>query len=609
MALNIPYKSIPDMFLKRVAETPDRDALGYPVPDGSGGETVAWLTWAQVAERSKAIAAGLRALTVDSEDRVAILSNTRIEWVLADLGVMCAGAATTTVYPTTEPEDAAFIVADSGSRVVIAENAAQAAKIDRAAVPDVTYVILIDGAPADDALIPQMTLADLERKGAERLAAEPDLIESTVAQIQPDQLATLIYTSGATGRPKGVQLLHAGWCWEGVAQAELGLLKPEDLQYLWLPLSHSFGKTLICGLIHVGLPTYVDGRQDKLVDNLGKIRPTLMCAAPRVFEKVYNRAVTTGAAGGGLKPKIFAWAVRTGKEKVALEQAGRPVPAGLKARYSLAERLVFSKLQARLGGRIRILVSGAAPLSKEIAEFFAAAGLPIMEGYGLTETSAGNFVNRPEHLRIGTVGQPLGDLECKIDSDGEILLRGMPVMRGYHNMPEATADAFTEDGFFRTGDIGELDDQGYLRITDRKKDLVKTSGGKYIAPSYIEGSFKAICPYTSQAVVLVRNYCTMLITLDPDAIAAWAAGGPLAGKPYSELVTSAEVEAMVAGCVKELNDKLNRWETIKKFTILPRDLTIEDGEITPSMKLKRRGIEANFASEIDTMYEGALVEL
>ena len=605
MALDVPYTSIPDMFLTRVATSPDRDAFAHPVPDGAGGERIEWLTWAQVATRAKAIAAGLRGLGVGSEDRVAILANTRIEWILADLGIMCAGGATTTVYPTTEPEDAVYILRDSGSTVAIAENQEQAAKFDGADLPDLTHVVLIDGEPSSAATVPQLSLKELEERGAD---AEPDLVETIVKGIRPDHLATLIYTSGTTGRPKGVELLHAGWCWEGVAQAELGLLQPEDLQYLWLPLSHSFGKTLMCGLMHVGLPTYVDGRVDKLVDNLATVQPTLMCAAPRVFEKVYNRAVTTAAAHAGLKAKIFSWAVRVGKEKVALEQAGKPVPGSLTAKYALANKLVFSKLQARLGGRIRILVSGAAPLSKEIAQFFAAAGLPIMEGYGLTETSAGNYVNRPGHLRIGSVGLRLGDIETRIAEDGEILLRGVPVMRGYHNLPDETAAAFTEDGWFRTGDIGELDADGFLRITDRKKDLVKTSGGKYVAPSYIEGLFKAICPYTSQAIVVgqARNYCTMLITLDPDAIGAWAAGGPLEGRSYREIVTAPETHAMITAHVKELNEKLNRWETIKKFTILSRDLTIEDGEMTPSMKIKRRGVEDNFQTEIEKMYEGAV---
>nr|MDT0663389.1 long-chain fatty acid--CoA ligase [Micromonospora sp. DSM 115978] len=608
MALEVPYRSIPDMFLQRVAATPQRDAFAHPAADDSGP---VWLTWEKVSRRAQAIAAGLRDLGVGQEDRVAILANTRIEWVLADLGIMCAGAATTTVYPTTEPEDATYIVADSGSRVLIAENAMQAGKISGAVPEGLTHVVLIDGAADPNATPPQLTLADLEERGAQALAADPALIERVIEGIEPDHLATLIYTSGTTGRPKGVELLHRGWCWEAVAQANLGLLREEDLQYLWLPLSHSFGKTLLCGVIHVGLPTYVDGRVDKLVELLSVVQPTLLCGAPRIYEKVYNRSVTTAQSAGGAKAKIFAWAVRTGKEKVALEQAGKPVPGGLKLRYGLAEKLVFSKLQARLGGRIRVLVSGAAPLSKEIGEFFAAANLPISEGYGLTETSAGNFVNRSEAIKIGTVGQALGDLECKIDSDGEILLRGAPVMRGYHNLPEETAAAFTEDGFFRTGDIGELDADGYLKITDRKKDLVKTSGGKYIAPSHIEGMFKALCPYTSQAVVIgqARNYCTMLVTLDPDAIAGWAAGGPLAGRPYAEIVGSAAAKAMVDEHVEQLNAKLNRWETVKRVTILPRDLTIEDGEMTPSLKIKRRGVEANFAAEIDRMYEGTLAEI
>jgi long-chain acyl-CoA synthetase len=405
-------------------------------------------------------------------------------------------------------------------------------------------------------------------------------------------------------------LLHGAWAWEGVAQESLGIFEATDMQYLWLPLSHAFGKTLLCGIVHVGVPTYIDGRVDKLVDMLSVVRPTLMCAAPRIFEKVYNKTVTTALEGGSAKAKIFGWAVATGKRKVALEQAGKPVGALLKAQYALAEKLVFSKLQSRLGGRLRVLVSGSAPLAPDIAEFFAAANLPILEGYGLTESSAANFVNRVGHLKIGTVGRPLGDLECRIDADGEVLLRGKPVMRGYHDMPKETAEAFTEDGFLRTGDIGELDAEGYLRITDRKKDLVKTSGGKYIAPSAIEGQFKAVCPYTSQAIVVgqARNFVTMLITLDEDSIMGWASG-PLAGKSYAEVCAAPQTHELIEGYIKELNGKLNRWETIKKFSILPRDLSIEAGEITPSMKIKRRSVETNFKDQIEKMYEGSLAQI
>jgi long-chain acyl-CoA synthetase len=607
MALEVPYRSIPDMFFKRVAATPNGQAFATPNADDTG---MVWHTWAQVSERASAIAAGLRTLGIGLEDRVAILSGTSYEWILADLGINCAGAATTTVYPTTEPEDASFIVANSESKVLIAESPKQALKISGADT-GVTHVVLLTGEADAGATPPQLTLKELEGRGAAALRDNPTMIEEVVESIGPDNLATLIYTSGTTGRPKGVQLLHGGWTWEGVAQQDLGLFESSDLQYLWLPLSHSFGKTLLCGIIHVGVPTYVDGRVDKLVDMLSVVKPTLMCAAPRIFEKVYNKTVTTALEAGGAKAKIFGWAVGVGKQKVALEQARKPLPAGLKMKFAVAERLVFSKLQTRLGGRLRVLVSGSAPLSRDIAEFFAAANLPIMEGYGMTESSAANFVNRAGKLKIGTVGVAIGDLECKIDTDGEVLLRGKPVMRGYHNLPKETAEAFTEDGFLRTGDIGELDSEGYLKITDRKKDLVKTSGGKYIAPSAIEGMFKAVCPYTSQAVVVgqARNYVTMLISLDEDAIVSWAKGGPLDGKPYAEIVAAPETEAMIDGYVKELNAKLNRWETVKKFAILPRDLSIEAGEITPSMKIKRRSVETNFAAEIDKMYEGSLAQL
>jgi long-chain acyl-CoA synthetase len=600
---SLPYRSIPDMFLKRVAETPDKNAFARPAP-GDAGPPV-WLTWREIAARAKAIAAGLHDLGIRTEDRVAILSNTRLEWVLADLGTMLAGGASTTVYPTTEAEDAQYIVRDSGSKILIAENVSQAAKL---AGTDLVATVLIDGEPAAEG---QLTLAELERRGNAVLADRPNLIEEIVETIKPEHLATLIYTSGTTGRPKGVELLHAGWIWQGKTQAEVGIMSGDDLQYLWLPLSHSFGKTLVCGIIYVGLPTYIDGRVDKIVQNLATVRPTLMCAAPRVFEKVYNKAVTTARDAGGLKWKIFSWAVAVGRRAAAERFAGRE-PSGLLAlQYRIADKLVFSKLRERLGGRIRALVSGSAPLSKDIGEFFHAAGLPVLEGYGLTETSAGNFINREGKVKLGTVGKALGDLEYRIAEDGEILLRGTPVMRGYHNMPEETAAALTEDGWFHTGDIGELDGDGFLRITDRKKDLIKTSGGKYVAPSHIEGLFKSICPYTSQAVVVgqARNYCTMLLTLDPDAIKGWAEGGPLQGKSYEEIVTSKEAHDLVAGYVKELNEKLNRWETIKKFQILPRDLSVEDGELTPSLKVKRRVVEAAFADDIEKMYAGSVAEV
>jgi long-chain acyl-CoA synthetase len=593
------------MFLQRVAKTPDGNAFAYP---GTSGPE--WLTWSAAHERASAIAAGLIALGVRPEDRVAIAASTTVKWVLCDLGIMCAGAATTTIYPTTEAKDATYILADSGSKVLIAEDTGQVEKLAGADLPDLTHIVMMDGSTPDAPVpVPVLSLAEVEQKGVAALAGDPELVTRVANSVRPDQMATLMYTSGTTGTPKGVELLQGGWAWEGVAQGELGLMLPHDLHYLWLPLSHSFGKTLMCGMIHVGLPTYVDGRIDKLVDNLATVRPTLMCGAPRIFEKVYNRVVTMTKDGGGLKWKIFQWAFAVGNEVYQLELVDKRPTGLLKMKHALADRLVFSKIRERLGGRIRILVSGSAPLSKDIAEFFHTAGLTILEGYGLTETSAAAFVNLPGLYKFGTVGMPLGDLEVRIAEDGEVELRGVPVMRGYHNLPEETSKIFTPDGYLRTGDIGELDAERYLTITDRKKDLIKTSGGKYIAPSHIEGLFKGICPYVSQVVVIgySRNFCSMVLTLDPDAVTGWASGTALEGKSYEEIASSIEANEMIYGYVKELNSRLNRWETIKKFTILPRDLSIEEGELTPSLKIKRKAVEQHFADAIEAMYEGSIV--
>ncbi len=601
----LPYKSIPDMFLHRVASTPAANAFAYPGPDGP-----VWLTWKAVGDRATAIAAGLHALGVKPEDGVAIASTTRYEWILADLGILCAGAATTTIYPTTEAKDAAFILSDSGVRVFIAEDAAQVAKAEGAALPNLTHIVVMDGTATSS--LPVLTLAELEEKGRALLAADPELVTRIAAGVQPEHLATLMYTSGTTGTPKGVELLHAGWVWEGISQANLGVLRSDDLQYLWLPLSHSFGKTIISGVIAVGVPTYVDGRIDKIAASLPALAPTIMCGAPRIYEKLYNAINTATKTQGGAKYKIFKWAFRVGREAYERELAGKRVGGGLVFRRNLADKLVFSKIRARLGGRFRILISGAAPLNKDIAEFFHIAGMTIFEGYGLTETSAGAFLNVPGKVRFGTVGHPIADMEVRIAEDGEVELRGVAVMRGYHNLPEETARVFTPDGYFKTGDIGEIDADGFLKITDRKKDLIKTSGGKYVAPSHIEGEFKAICPYVSQVVIIgqARNFVTMVLTIDPDVAKNLAAAeGPFQGRSYEEIVASREMHALIEESVKELNTRLNRWETVKKFTILPRDFTIETGELTPSMKIKRKGVETNFATEIEAMYQGALSEV
>jgi long-chain acyl-CoA synthetase len=590
--------SVARMFLDRVAATPDHEAFRFPQGDGWGA-----MSWAETERRVRKMAAGLLALGIEPENRVAIASSTRVEWLLADLAIMLSGGATTTVYPSTSPDDVGYILEDSGSRVVFAENATQVDKITshRSQLPDITKVVVFDGAGDGDWVI---SLDELESLGREHLRQDKDAVDTAVAAIKPDQLATLIYTSGTTGRPKGVRLTQDAWIYEGVAIEALGILRPDDLQYLWLPLSHAFGKVLEAAQLAVGFSSAVDGNVDRLIDNLAVVRPTFMAAAPRIFEKVHSRIIRLTDAEGGVKKKVFDWAFGVGGKVSRLRQTGRE-PGGLLAlEFKLADTLVFSKIKARFGGRLRYFVSGSAGLSRDIAEWFHAADILILEGYGLTETSAFSFVNRPEKWRFGTVGLPAPGTQVKMAEDGEVLVKGPGVMTGYHNLPDETAEAFTEDGWLRTGDIGELD-EGMLRITDRKKDLIKTSGGKYVAPQAIEGLFQAVNPYASQIVVHGdrRNYVVALVTLDPEAIAGWAKEQGLPATSYEDIVRSEQTRAMVQGHIDTVNSRVNRWETIKRFEILTTDLTIESGYLTPSLKVKRQAVEKKYADVLERLYD------
>jgi long-chain acyl-CoA synthetase len=585
------------MLFDRVESTPDRPAYSYPV-----GDTWTEVTWRQTGERVTKIAAGLVSLGIQPEQRVGIASSTRFEWVLADLAILSAGAATTTVYPSSMAEDVAYILSDSESRVVFAEDDAQVQKLrdQRDALPALAKIVVFDGAADGDWVI---GLDDLESLGAKLLADQPDVIDKRVASTRSSDLATLIYTSGTTGRPKGVRLPHSAWTYEGAVVDSLDILSLDDVQFLWLPLAHSFGKVLLSAQLAVGFLTAVDGRVDKIIDNLGIVRPTFMGAAPRIFEKAHARIVTMATSEGGVKAQIFKRAFDVGIKVAKLRTSGKSVPPHLRLQHALFDHLVFAKIRARFGGRVRFFVSGSAALNREIAEWFNAAGVLILEGYGLTETSAGTCLNRPDHVKFGTVGQPFEGMEFTVASDGELLCRGPGVMEGYHQQPEATADAIG-DGWFHTGDIGEIDDEGFITITDRKKDLFKTSGGKYVAPQVLEAHFKVVCPYVSQFVVHgnERNFVSALVTLDPDSIGEWAAQHGLDGKSYAEVVTSDAARQMVQEAVDELNKRLNRWETVKKFVILDRDLSIEEGEITPSMKVRRRVVESRYRERLDALY-------
>ncbi len=589
-------------FLDRVDRSPRSEAFRYPVLEAGGDRWVS-VTWAEAGEQVARYAAGLLALGLEPEQRVGIASGTRYEWILADLAVMLAAGATTTVYPSTNAEDTAYIVGDSECRIVLAEDDEQIAKLKdhKSELPHVSKVVTFDGTVDGDWVI---GLEDLGALGDTFLAEHPDVIRETAEKIRPDQLATLIYTSGTTGRPKGVRLTHRSWVYEGSAIEAQDILDETDLEFRWLPMAHSFGKVLMSTQMACGFACAIDGRVDKIVDNLGVVKPTFMGAAPRIFEKAHSRIVTMQAAEGGAKEAIFKQAFKVGIAHDRAKREGRSPGVLLSAQRAVFDKLVFAKIRERFGGRVRFFISGAAALNQDIAEWFDAAGILILEGYGMTESSAGSFVNHPDGYRIGSVGQVFPGSEVKLGDGDEILIKGPGVMEGYHNLPEETAKSLTDDGWLRTGDKGELDPDGFLRITGRIKELFKTSGGKYIAPPAIESKFKALCPYASQFVVFgsERNFCVALVTLDPDALGDWAQENGVSGS-YSEIVASDACQKMVQGYVEELNRHLNRWETIKKWQLLDHDLSVESGELTPSMKVKRNVVETNYAPLIDSFYD------
>jgi long-chain acyl-CoA synthetase len=586
------------MFLQRVDASGDKEAFRYPDDDASGGWTS--VTWKQTAERVEALAAGLLSLGIAAEDRIGIASSTRLEWILADLAILCAGGATTTVYPSTNAEDTAYILADSESKIVFAENDAQLKKLTerRGDLPNLAKVVVFDGASDDDWVI---TLDDLADQGAKYLAEHPSCVRTVAEEIPADQLATLIYTSGTTGRPKGVRLRHEAWVYTGAVIADMRLLLEDDLQLLWLPLAHSFGKVLIATQLACGFASAIDGRVDKIVENTGVVKPTFMGAAPRIFEKAYSKIVTQQS---GFKAVLFNRAFAVGRKVARRRREGKTVWPLTKLQHKLFDRLVFAKIRDVFGGRIRFFVSGSAPLNRDIAEWFEAAGVLILEGYGLTESSGAGFINRPDSYKLGSVGLPFEGTEVRISDTGEVQFRSDCVMAGYHHLDDATAEALRDDGWLSTGDQGKLDDDGFLTITGRIKELFKLSNGKYVAPPAIEAKFATLCPYASQFMVFGegRNFAVALVTLDADSIGGWAKDHGLGDKPYAELTKSDAVHDMIDEDIQKLNASLNRWETIKKWAVLDHDLSVEGGQLTPSLKVKRGVVAEQNKETLDGFY-------
>ena len=587
--------NLAQLFLQRVEASGDNEAFRFP----ENGDWTS-VTWKQVAERVEALAAGLLSLGVSAEDRIGIASATRLEWILADLAILCAGGATTTVYPSTNAEDTAYILADSGSKIVFAEDDAQLKKLTerRDDLPNLEKVVVFDGAGDGDWVI---TLDDLADQGAKYLAEHPSCVRTVAEEITPGQLATLIYTSGTTGRPKGVRLRHEAWVYTGGVIADMGLLREDDLQLLWLPLAHAFGKVLIATQVACGFATAIDGRVDKIVENCGVVKPTFMGAAPRIFEKAYSKIVTQQK---GAKAVLFGWAFAVGKEVARRRREGKFVWPHLMLQQRLFDGLVFAKIRDVFGGRIRFFVSGSAPLNRDIAEWFEAAGVLILEGYGLTESSGAGFINRPDSYKLGSVGLPFEGTDVRISDSGEVQFRSDCVMAGYHHLDDATTEALKDDGWLSTGDQGTLDDDGFLTITGRIKELFKLSNGKYVAPPAIEAKFATLCPYAGQFMVFGegRNFASALVTLDADSIGGWAKDHGLGDKPYEELTKSDAVHDMIDDHIQKLNASLNRWETIKKWAVLDHDLSVDGGQLTPSLKVKRGVVAEQNKETLDGFY-------
>jgi long-chain acyl-CoA synthetase len=568
-------------------------------------ERTSWrdITHQELARNVHHAALGLLELGVHPGHRVAILSENRPEWALADFACLTARCTNVPIYPTLPAPQVSYLLSDSGARAIFVENAEQYEKVAavRSEVPALDHVIVFEGEVHGAGVL---QLDELIQRGRAAESKYPGYRHDALS-VKADDLATLIYTSGTTGPPKGVMLSHGNFVSNVVATLKVLSIGPDDSCLSVLPLSHSFER--MGGhytMFHAGVTINYAESVEALAANLLEVRPTVVLSVPRLFEKIYARVLENAMGGGALKRRIFSWARRHGERWVDLSLAHQPIPTGLALKRKIGDRLVFSKLRARTGGRIRFFVSGAAPLNPEIAKFFFAAGLPILEGYGLTETSPVITVNTFEEPRLGTVGRPIPGVEVKIAPDGEILARGPNIMQGYYNKPDATTGVIDPDGWFHTGDIGALDDDGYVTITDRKKDLIVTAGGKNIAPQPIENVVK-INPFVLNCVMIgdKRKFPIMLVVPDFEALQKWARSRNLEVGDKDAFIAQADVQAKVEREVMGSLRDLASFEMPKKIALLAEDFTIESGELTPTLKVKRSVVEEKYREKIEELYE------
>lgn len=560
------------------------------------------LNWLEVRSKVQSLAAVLKDLGVERGDRVVILSRTRYEWTVADMAIMTAGGATVPIYESNTADQVEYILKDSTAKVVFVENAVQLKKVKEAwgQVPGLKAAILIE---SQDRLLEEGKVLSLRECLLQANGKGADIYEKAIKENQPQDLASIVYTSGTTGNPKGAILHHDNFLSAIEGGTDVLHFRADQVGLLFLPLAHILGRVTQFYQIGNGFVHAYAESIEKLVDNISTVRPHFMVSVPRIFEKIHGRTLQNVEVSSPLKQKIFRWSLKVGCDYSTKVLSGRR-PSFLEGlKRKIAHVLVFSKLHKKLGGRMEFFVSGGAPLARDVSEFFEAFGITILEGYGLTETTAANAVNRFDQRRVGTVGLPLPGVHMKIANDGEILIRGRCVFHGYFNNAEASQGCMTSDGWFQSGDIGEFDQDGFLKITDRKKDIIITAGGKNVAPQNIENLIKAD-PYISQVVVHgdKRKFLSALVTLDQAEVERYAKEHKIDFAKYDELIKAPAVYDLVKKSIDSKNSALARYETIKKFAILPSDFSVESGELTPTLKVKRKVINQRYKDIFDGFY-------
>jgi long-chain acyl-CoA synthetase len=575
------------------------DAIAQRYKDQSSGDWVD-VSYPELGRIVMELSLGLQDLGIERHDKVGILSNTRPEWTYSDFAILCAGGTVAPIYQTNSPEECQYVLHHSDSKAVILEDAEQLEKVRavRDQLPALEHIISIEPIEADDVI----TFDTVRERGRTR---PPEDFEARIATVEPSDVATYIYTSGTTGPPKGCVIDHGNW------RSMLDMIEQEDalvereVAYLFLPLAHSFARLIQLGAIDVGATiAYWEKDPQKIIPNLLEVKPTYFPSVPRIFEKIYATAIGRVEKAGPVKKAIFNWAIRKGRKVRELQRQGKQPGPILRREFEWADKNVLSNIRNLFGGNMKQCVTGAAPISQEILEFFWACGVLVLEGYGMTETSTAATLNRIDDFKFGSVGKPFHGVELKIADDGEVLIKGPNIFRGYYKNDEATSETVV-NGWLHTGDLGRIDEDGFLHITGRKKDIIITAGGKNITPANLENGLKQ-SQYISQAVVYGdrRPYLTAVVTLDPEEIAAYAEEHGLGTTDVTELAKREEVKALVQGVLDGVNSKVARVEQVKKFTILPHDLTQETGELTPTMKVKRNIVYEKYAKVFDAMYEG-----